>query len=80
MIARLTGLARAAAPFVLLWVAVHAVLLALIAAVWGLAVVIKALLAFVVHAAFWIILAMTGIWLALRVTRAAEDKSAHIGA
>ena len=74
MIARLTGLVRAAAPFVLLWVAVHAVLLALIAAVWGLAIVIKALLSFLVHAAFWIVLALTGVWLVLRFASPAGGK------
>lgn len=51
----------------LLWVAAHALLLAVIAAVWGLAVVTKAVLGFLVHAAFWIILALTGLWLALRL-------------
>jgi hypothetical protein len=72
LIARVTGWVRAAAPFVLLWVAVHALLLAVIAAVWGLAVVIKTLLGWLVQFAMLAVLFLTGLWLVLRLVRTAR--------
>lgn len=64
--------AGAAAPLVLLWLAVHAVLFAAIALIWGATIVLKAVLGWLLHVAVLAAMLLTGFWLARTLWRAMQ--------
>jgi hypothetical protein len=68
--------ARKATPFVLLWLALHAAVLAIIVFVWGAAVVVKAMLGWLLHIAAFAMLVLTGAWLAMRLWKTLETRRA----
>jgi hypothetical protein len=65
---------RKAAPFVLLWLALHAAVLAVIAFSWGAAMLVKAVLGWLLHFMVLAALALTGAWLVMRVWNALEPR------
>ena len=60
---------RTFAPLLLVWLALHAVLLAVLALVFGLAVVLRVLLGWLVHFGGFLLLAALGIGLVLGLRR-----------
>ncbi|MDB5736114.1 MAG: hypothetical protein JWN16_2751 [Alphaproteobacteria bacterium] len=68
--------AHKAAPFVLLWLALHAAVLALIVFAWGAAVLVKAMLGWLLHFAAFAMLVLTGAWLAMRLWKTLEIQRA----
>jgi hypothetical protein len=59
--------ARKAAPFALLWLALHVAVLAIIAFAWGAAVMVKAVLGWLMHFVLFAALVLTGAWLVMRL-------------
>jgi hypothetical protein len=74
MTPRVTAFAKKFWPFLLVWLALHAVVLAVLAFGWGLAVVLRAVLGWLFHVAVFLILAVTGIWLAMRLWDVAKSR------
>ncbi len=66
--------ARKAAPFALLWLALHVAVLAIIAFAWGAAVVVKAVLGWLLHFMVLAVLALTGAWLAMRLWKTIQSR------
>jgi hypothetical protein len=66
---RAKAMARTLAPLLLLWLAVHAVLLLLIAVGFGLVVLLKAVIGWTAHLGAILLLAVGGAWLLARYMR-----------
>jgi hypothetical protein len=62
-------------PLLLAWLAVHAIVLSILALAFGLAVVLRAVAGWLLHFGAIIVLAVLGIWLALRFGRAGRGVS-----
>ena len=63
------ALARKAAPFALLWLALHAAVLAIIAFAWGAAIMLKAVLGWLLHFVLLAALLLTGAWLVMKLLK-----------
>ena len=74
MTARPAAWARLAAPFVVVWLAVHVVLLAMLALAWGLVIAAKVVLGWLAHTFVFIILLASGVTLALWLWKAARPR------
>ena len=68
--------ARKVAPFALLWLALHAAVLAIIVFTWGAAVVVKALLGWLLHFVVLAVLALASVWLAMRLWNSIDTRRA----
>jgi len=73
MIPRAAGLARAAGPFILVWLALHMAVLAMLVLGWGLAVALKALLGWLLHALAFVIFVASGVALAVWLWKVAAQ-------
>ena len=69
MIHDVKALARKAAPFALLWLALHAAVLAIIAFAWGAAIVVKAVLGWLLHFVLLAAMLLTGVWLVTKLLK-----------
>ena len=74
MIPRAAGLARAAGPFLLVWLALHVAVLAMLVLGWGLAVALKALLGWVFHTLVFVVFLASGVALAVWLWKAAQPR------
>ena len=72
--ARAAAWMRLATPFVVVWLAVHAALLALLALAWGLVIAAKLVLGWMAHALVFVILLASGVTLALWLWKAARPR------
>jgi hypothetical protein len=66
------GAVRKFTPLLLVWLALHVAVLAVLALVFGMASTVRVLLGWLLHFGGVILLAAFGIWLALRWSRARD--------